>query len=49
MEMFAGSGLMVETDIQRYFRDVRQFTFAPISNEMARNFIGELMGLPRSF
>jgi acyl-CoA dehydrogenase len=49
MEIFAGSGLMVETDIQRYFRDARQFTFSPISNEMARNFIGELSGLPRSF
>jgi len=49
MEIFAGSGLMVETDIQRYFRDARQFVFAPISNEMARNFIGELIGLPRSF
>ncbi|MDD5311990.1 MAG: acyl-CoA/acyl-ACP dehydrogenase [Dehalococcoidia bacterium] len=49
MEIFAGAGVMMETDIQRYFRDARQFTFAPISNEMARNFIGELMGLPRSF
>lgn len=49
MEIFAGAGVMAESDIQRYFRDARQFTFAPISNEMARNFIGELMGLPRSF
>jgi len=49
MELFAGAGVMMESDIQRYFRDARQFTFAPISNEMARNFIGELIGLPRSF
>lgn len=49
MEIFAGAGVMMEYDIQRYFRDARQFTFAPISNEMARNFIGELLGLPRSF
>lgn len=49
MEIFAGAGVMMESDIQRYFRDARQFTFAPISNEMARNFIGELLGLPRSF
>jgi len=49
MELFAGAGVIMDSDIQRYFRDARQFTFAPISNEMARNFIGELMGLPRSF
>jgi len=49
MEIFAGAGVMMESDIQRYFRDARQFTFAPVSNEMARNFIGELLGLPRSF
>lgn len=49
IELFGGAGLMDETDIQRYFRDARQFTFSPISNEMARNFIGELIGLPRSF
>ena len=29
MEIFAGSGLMVETDIQRYFRDARQFVLRP--------------------
>jgi len=49
MELFAGAGVMMEYDIQRYFRDARQFTFAPISNEMSRNFLGELLGLPRSF
>jgi acyl-CoA dehydrogenase len=49
MEIFAGAGVMMESDIQRYFRDARQFTFAPISNEMGRNFLGELLGLPRSF
>jgi len=49
MELFAGAGVIIDSDIQRYFRDARQFTFAPISNEMARNFIGELIGLPRSF
>jgi acyl-CoA dehydrogenase len=49
MEIFGGAGVTMEYDIQRYFRDARQFTFSPISNEMARNVIGESLGLPRSF
>ena len=49
MEIFGGAGVTMEYDIQRYFRDARQFTFSPISNEMSRNFIGESLGLPRSF
>jgi len=49
MEIFGGAGVTMEYDIQRYFRDARQFTFSPISNEMSRNLIGESLGLPRSF
>jgi len=49
MEIFGGYGVCMEYDMQRYLRDSRQFTFAPISNEMCKNFIGESLGLPRSF
>jgi acyl-CoA dehydrogenase len=42
-------GLSQETHMQRYWRDVRQFCVAPISNEVARNSIAESLGLPRSY
>ena len=36
--------------MQRYFRDVRLWSFSPLNNEMVRNRIGEqLLGLPRSY
>jgi alkylation response protein AidB-like acyl-CoA dehydrogenase len=35
--------------MQRYWRDARLYRIGPISSEMARNFIGESLGLPRSF
>jgi acyl-CoA dehydrogenase len=49
LDIFAGYGVTNECDMQRYFRDSRQCTFSPISNEMARNFIAEQLGLPRSY
>lgn len=49
MEVLAGVGYMMESDMQRYWRDARLFTFAPISNEMCRNFLGEHLGLPKSY
>jgi alkylation response protein AidB-like acyl-CoA dehydrogenase len=36
-------------DMQRSWRDVRLYRIGPISNEMARNFIGHSLGLPRSY
>jgi len=38
-----------EFDMQRYWRDARLYRIGPITNEMARNYIGESLGLPRSF
>jgi alkylation response protein AidB-like acyl-CoA dehydrogenase len=35
--------------MQRYFRDAELFLVAPITNEMAKNFIAMEMGLPRSY
>lgn len=49
MRIMAGYGFTMEYDMQRYFRDARQYVFAPITNEMSRNFIAEKYGLPKSY
>jgi acyl-CoA dehydrogenase len=49
LDILAGYGTTIDYDMQRYFRDSRQCTFSPISNEMVRNFIAEQFGLPRSY
>ena len=49
IQIMGGYGYMMEYDMQRYFRDVKVFSFAPISNEMARNYIAESLGLPKSY
>jgi alkylation response protein AidB-like acyl-CoA dehydrogenase len=49
MQILGGNAYAEEYDMQRYWRDMRLYRIAPISNEMARNFIGESLGLPRSF
>ena len=50
MRVMAGAGLSREYAMQRYFRDARLYTFAPLTDDMIRNYLGErLLGLPRSF
>ena len=50
MQILAGAGFSREYPMQRWFRDVRLWNFAPVSDEMARNYLGErLLGLPRSY
>jgi alkylation response protein AidB-like acyl-CoA dehydrogenase len=49
IQVLGGYGYAQETDMQRYWRDARLYRIGPISNEMARNYIGESLGLPRSF
>ena len=49
MEILGGYGFTMEFDMQRYFRDYKQMKFSPISDEMAKNYIAESFGLPRSF
>jgi acyl-CoA dehydrogenase len=49
MDILGGYGVTMDYDMQRYFRDSRHFTFAPISNEMARNYIAESFGVPKSY
>jgi acyl-CoA dehydrogenase len=50
MRVLAGYGFTMEYHMQRYYRDIRQLIFAPITNEMSRNFIAQVgCGLPRSY
>ena len=49
MRVLAGHGLVEESPMERLFRDARLGPFSPISNEMVKNFIGERLGLPRSY
>ena len=50
MRILAGYGFTMEYHIQRYYRDIRQLVFAPITNEMSRNFIGQVaLGQKRSY
>jgi len=43
MRILAGAGFTMEYHIQRYYRDIRQLVFAPITNEMCKSFIGQVM------
>jgi acyl-CoA dehydrogenase len=49
IQILGGMGYSAETDMQRYWRDSRLFRIGPVTNEMARNSIAEMQGLPRSF
>lgn len=49
MRAMGAMGLATESAMQLYFRDARLALFSPVSNEMARNMIGEALGLPRSY
>lgn len=50
MRSMGGSGLSREYPMQRFFRDARLYTFAPLTDEMTRNFLGEhYLQLPRSY
>jgi acyl-CoA dehydrogenase len=49
MRILGGYGLVEESPMERLFRDARLGPFSPISNEMVKNFLGERMGLPKSY
>jgi acyl-CoA dehydrogenase len=49
IQILGGAGYGADHDMQRYWRDVRLYRIGPISTEMSKNFIGESLGLPRSF
>lgn len=49
MRVLGGYGFTTEFAMERRFRDAQLFLTGPISSEMARNFIGERLGLPKSY
>jgi len=50
MEIMGGAGFDMDLPMQRYFRDARLYVFAPLTNDMILNILGERwLGLPRSF
>jgi acyl-CoA dehydrogenase len=49
MRVLGGYGLVEASAMERLFRDARLGPFSPISNEMVRNFVGQSLGLPRSY
>lgn len=49
IQILGGNGYALEYDMQRYWRDARLYPIGPISSEMSRNYIGESLGLGRSF
>ncbi|WP_420104326.1 acyl-CoA dehydrogenase family protein [Bosea sp. (in: a-proteobacteria)] len=50
MRVMAGYGFTMEYHMQRYYRDIRQLIFAPITNEMNKNFIAQVgCGQPKSY
>lgn len=49
MRILGGYGFTTEFAMERRFRDSQIFLTGPISSEMSRNFIGESLGLPKSY
>jgi acyl-CoA dehydrogenase len=50
MQVHGGYGYTAEYHIERYWRDVRLFRIAPVSQEMTLNYIAEhVLGLPKSY
>ncbi|MEA2424794.1 MAG: acyl-CoA dehydrogenase [Thermoleophilaceae bacterium] len=49
MRVLGGYSFTTDFTMERRFRDAQLFLTGPISSEMARNFIGERLGLPKSY
>ncbi len=50
LQTFGGFGYAREYDVERYWREARLMRLAPISQEMALNYVAEhVLGLPRSY
>lgn len=50
LQTFGGMGYASEMHVERYWREARLMRLAPISQEMATNYVAEhVLGLPRSY
>ena len=50
MDVLGAAAFDVALPMQRYYRDIRLYSFAPLTNDMVANFLGERwLGLPRSY
>jgi acyl-CoA dehydrogenase len=49
LQIFGGYGYTTEFDVERYWRDGRVFRVSPMTTEMAKNFLAQSLGMPRSF
>jgi acyl-CoA dehydrogenase len=50
VQTFGGFGYAREFDVERLYREIRLYKIAPVSQQMALNYIGEhVLGLPRSY
>jgi acyl-CoA dehydrogenase len=50
MDTMGGAGFDLEYPMQRYYRDIRLYSFAPLTDDMLANLLGERwLELPRSF
>ena len=50
LQTHGGMGYAKEYHVERLWREIRLYKIAPISQEMALNFVGEhVLGLPKSY
>jgi len=50
VQTFGGFGYAREFDVERLYREIRLYKIAPVSQQMALNYIGEhVLGMPRSY
>ena len=50
LQTHGGFGYAKEFDVERLWREIRLYKIAPVSQQMALNYIGEhVLGLPKSY
>jgi acyl-CoA dehydrogenase len=50
MQIYGGYGYMRETDVERWWREINLLRLAPVTQQMALNYIAQhILGMPRSY
>lgn len=49
MQTFGGWGYAVDYDVERWWREINLTRLAPVTQQMAYNFIAQQLGFPRSY